>query len=456
MILLLTAALFNFGCDSADNPIAPSGSTLLISADKTLIGLNGEAAELTITGFRPDGNRLNPNTQLTIATDLGVLRASNNVNGASVSVVTIGNDGRATAFLFGDGRQGPAMVTVSLTSGGGGGDTGGGATSATIGIQIGDDASSQPVVTVTANPAAIALNQSSTITVTARNVDQSPLAGATAIVRSSLGSLSFTNGNVTDSSGVVTLTLTSNQSGQAEVTATVGSSPDAMATVEIGTTRKPVVSINPNPSTLDTFETSVITVTARDESGNLLGSVDAIMTSDLGTLSGSNFNSATDILRLSGGRGEVTYTAGDLPGTGNVTAFVQNSDIASADLTIRGRPAGVSLQASINEIPATGSETITLTATVTDSDSNRLGGESVSFSALDGMMDLGFNFNPDPAITAQNTGVATSMVTVDIDNLLQQNPGLQSFVIQAAVSVGDGTQETDTVVINVGSGGGGS
>lgn len=446
LLLLLCAAFFQLGCDSADNPIAPSGSSLSISANPTLISLNGQSATLTITGFKPDGNPLNPNTQLTISTSLGVLRAANNINSASINLVTIDDNGRATAFLFGDGRQGTATVTVALTSGTD-------ATEATVDVQIGDDASSQPVVTVTANPAAIALNESSTITVTAKNADQSPLVGSTAIVRTSLGSLSFDNGNTTDSNGVVTLTLTSNQSGQAEVTATVGSSAEAMATVEIGTTRKPALEISANPAVIDANGTdddnqlrvnpngeSRITVIARDENGNPLGSGERIsLTSNLGTVArnssvgvqGGN-PEITSINTDSNGEARFFFYAGTRAGSGGVTAILGNSDPANVAITITTAPATINLSLAEGEIPevsAQDPQDLNLVIRVLDNQGQPLGGELVFFRTVPSA-GIPANFVPSNGASTNTQGEATAVLDFSDVGTIE---GIDSFDIIATV-----------------------
>ena len=104
--VLLVALLAVLACDSA-NPVAPGGTVLTVTANPTLIGLSGESSLITITGFRPDGNPLNPGTQITLTTDLGTL---------SQSTVAVGNDGRAQVTLTGNGQQGAAMIAaVSYT-----------------------------------------------------------------------------------------------------------------------------------------------------------------------------------------------------------------------------------------------------------------------------------------------------------------------------------------------------
>ena len=90
------------GCDKA-TPVAPTGTTLTLSANPTKIGLTGSST-VTIVGRKPDGNPLNPGTEIRLTTDRGTI---------SPSVVQVDSSGRATATLRGDGRSGPAKVTAA-------------------------------------------------------------------------------------------------------------------------------------------------------------------------------------------------------------------------------------------------------------------------------------------------------------------------------------------------------
>lgn len=103
-------------CDSA-TPTAPSGTILTITASPSQISLNG-TSQITVIGRRPDGNPLNPGTEVFFSTNLGSI---------TPAVTTVDGAGVATATLRGDGRVGTANVVASVTvnSGGGGGGEGG-------------------------------------------------------------------------------------------------------------------------------------------------------------------------------------------------------------------------------------------------------------------------------------------------------------------------------------------
>lgn len=433
---LLTSVLLLSGCDSADNPVAPAGSVISMTANPSLVELSGSPATITISGFRPDGNRLSPGTQITVSTSLGVLRQAPEASAPTVNVVDVGDNGTAFVYLFPDGRTGVATVTGTLAAGGEG-------ASASVEVQIGRDSTSQPTVTIDANPNAVSLGEPSTITVTARSADSSPLSGAQVLIRTNLGSLSPSGPLTTNANGVATTTLTSSQSGTATITASVGSSEESETTVEIGTTRRPSLLINANPSTVDVTEFSQITVTARDENGNNLGSGETILlTADLGTLRASMSPTASVIDRVrtgSDGRAIAWFEAGERSGTGNVTAILDNSDPASVNITIRDAPAEFNFVASPRRIPETGG-TITLIATVTNGEGEPLGGEVVRFS-LEG--NVSGTFDPDSATDlTDNNGEARATVTLtdaDIDE------NVQTFEVCADVGNLDQMCETITV-----------
>lgn len=134
--LLLLALLPATACDKA-NPVAPSGSILLLSASPSQIGINGTST-ITVIGRKPDGQPLNPGTEIRLTTSLGTI---------SPQIVQTGSGGQATATLRGDGRLGVATVTASTGGNsttpppaGGEGASAAGPGSASIEVEIGTPA----------------------------------------------------------------------------------------------------------------------------------------------------------------------------------------------------------------------------------------------------------------------------------------------------------------------------
>lgn len=162
------------GCDSASNPVAPAGSILTLTANPTRITPNGEASIITVTGFRPDGNSLNPGSLITLTTDLGTLGTNS---------LAIDNEGRAQTTLTSDGRTGPATVTAVLTS------SSEATASATVQIEA-----LVPNLSVFANPGTIGVGGRSDITVIARDNNNFPLGAGNRIrLIAEFGTLSATN-----------------------------------------------------------------------------------------------------------------------------------------------------------------------------------------------------------------------------------------------------------------------
>lgn len=288
--VLLLLPLLAAGCDKADNPIAPSGSTVSISANPSRITLTGQST-LTITGFRPDGNRLNPGTQITLSSSLGTL---------SNSIVAIGADGFAAATLRADGREGDATVTAKLT------------------------------------------------------------------------------------------TAASGDSG-AEVTVAVGAS-------------KPTVLIIAENSQIDPEESTWITFFARDENSLPLGAGETIqVAASLGTLR-LNGREVTSVTTNAEGRATAQYFAGNEPGTGTISAFLRNSDVATSDITVRDIEANL----SVSYVPRAVSvnEKVTVTVIVTNSAGRPAQGILVVFDAT-----AEGSFAPPSQVTGIN-GQVTSVFTL--------------------------------------------
>lgn len=227
LLVLLCLILPSLGCDKA-TPVAPGGTTLTISANPTKIGLNGSST-LTIVGRKPDGNPLNPGTEIRLSTDRGTVEP----------IVTVDNSGRATATLRADGRSGTAKVTASAAD-----------ANVETNVQIGESDETKPVLLVSANPSTVPVEGEADITVIARNSDGSPVAsGQTVILTTTLGRIS-PNRPTTRSDGTATATLDAgSEAGTATITAILGSSDAATTTVTIreGATD---ISVQANPRTI--------------------------------------------------------------------------------------------------------------------------------------------------------------------------------------------------------------
>lgn len=421
LILLLTLAALLVGilaCDSA-NPVAPEGTVLTVTANPTQIGLNGSST-ITVSGFRPDGNPLNPGTQLNVTTTLGVISPS--------TLVSVGQDGRASVMLTGDGRQGMAAVTAATT---------GGDVTAMVMVRIGVDPDSKPKVTVSASPATIGLGEDSRVTVFVRGPDDAPLgAGLVVELRTTLGTIK--NQTTTNGQGEATATLTAgNVPGSAVVTARFGSSDEAMATVTIEE-RAPQLEIFANPDLIAVGTTSEITIRARDSNGVPLGAGEVItLLANLGTVPDSVTTNANGVART-------TFTARDQAGTGSVTAFLRNSESASVNITIRDAADDITLALSRTSITREEAGVdITLTATVFNAQGEPISGIVVRFSSQRGSFDT----TTAGTVPTNTQGRAQETLTVTADDV-RDIPQDGTFNVTAEVT-SEGRTLAETLPITV-------
>ena len=205
VLLVLVSLLPVSGCDKA-TPVAPNGAVLTISANPSQISLNG-SSKITVIGRKPDGNPLNPGTEVRLSVDKGTI---------TPSIVEVDSSGAGTATFRADGRTGEAKITAQ---------TGGGDAKAETSVQVGQSTDQKPTVLVSVSPNNIPVNGMATVTVIARNSDGTPVgAGQTVILTTTLGSLDDPRPK-TKADGTATTTLRAGtQSGTATVSAIYGSS----------------------------------------------------------------------------------------------------------------------------------------------------------------------------------------------------------------------------------------
>lgn len=329
LLALATVAGVLTGCDSA-NPVAPNGTTLTVTANPTNISLNGTST-ITVTGFKPDGNPLNPNTTVNLQTSIGTLDAT---------TLSVNAQGQATTVLRPDSRTGTSTITATLASGGD--------TSATVDVQIGETEETRPKLLVFAEPDTITLNQTSTITVQARNADDSNFgAGGQITLRTSLGILTDTS-IVTNGNGEASTTLTpGTEVGSATVTATLGASEATTVEVQFGATpdTRPTLLLSANPLNIGVAQQADITVLVRNADGTVFnGSGDVRLRTSLGSFSANSDVNTTDVSVSNGEATAALFNNDASTGTATVFATFDSSDEATIDITF-GAP---SLQISAN------------------------------------------------------------------------------------------------------------
>ena len=198
----MLAMLAMAGCDKA-SPVAPSGSILAVSANPTRIALNGTST-ITIIGRKPDGNPLNPGTEIRLSASLGTIP----------SIVTTNSSGTATATFQSNGRLGTARISAAIgTAPASGGTTGTSdtpppstPTSASIDVQVGS-----VTTTIILQPTPTTLPATGgrvNLLAILRDDSGQPIANQGVNFTTDLGTLNSRGNTVTtDASGVATDTL---------------------------------------------------------------------------------------------------------------------------------------------------------------------------------------------------------------------------------------------------------
>lgn len=261
-LLLSVFLLPAVGCDKA-TPVAPNGTILTISANPSKIGLNGRST-ITVVGRKPDGNPLNPGTEIRLSSDKGTIE----------SVVTTDSSGRATATFRGDGRSGAAKITAATAG-----------TTVDTTIQVGESTETKPTVLISVSPNNIPVEGTGTVTVIARNADGTSIgAGQQVILTTTLGTLDDDRLR-TQSDGTATTTFRAGtQAGTAEITAIVGSSEQAKASVTIRDAATDM-SVQANPSTVpSTGGTITLSAFVTNAQGQPVQGAPVTFSSERGTL----------------------------------------------------------------------------------------------------------------------------------------------------------------------------
>jgi hypothetical protein len=213
VFLILAASILTVACDSVPL-LAPSGSTITLTASTNAIPANG-TAQLIAYVLEASGTPPHPGTQVIFTTSLGVIEPAE---------ATTDVNGRAVATFRANGNNG--IATINAASGGAttggttGGTNGGTAPPSTGAVRISVGTAAVGRITLAATPSTISANGgSSTVTANVVDINGNALGTAPVSFSTSAGSLSTSLVN-TDSNGNAQTTLTT--SVEAIVTATVG------------------------------------------------------------------------------------------------------------------------------------------------------------------------------------------------------------------------------------------
>jgi adhesin/invasin len=273
--LLLAALLLPVlvsGCGKA-SPVAPSGSTVTLSADPSEITTPSGTSTITAVVRKPNG---------TVAAGVDV-RFTTTIGTIDVLKAT-DSGGVATATLRGDGRSGTAMVNAAVD---------GGATATALSVAIGGGGHT---ITLQAIPASIpATGGRVKLVALVRDVNGQAAAGAQVNFTTNLGRLASGGGLVvTNSSGEATDTLSvqsadvGNQTSitvGAQTAAADGSLQSATFTVSILTNAAASIVATANPGQLPLKGGSVtLTALVRNSSGSPVPGAGVNFTTTKGTL----------------------------------------------------------------------------------------------------------------------------------------------------------------------------
>ena len=380
--------------------IGGAAATITLAANPDSIPADGSSSSsITATIKDSSGAPVTSGTAVTFTTTLGTF--SNNLQ--SITVDTPDGTGIVSVSLIAGVTPGTATVTAGSN----------GVSAATY-VVIGGSVGS---ITLTADPTSILADggSSSAITATVKDAAGNPVnAGTSVVFTTNLGT--FSNGTATitvitsDATGVVTASLIAGTTpGTATVTAEANSVTQPINVTFSGPPDNITATANPSTLTADGTSTSTVTATVLDSNGNPVADGEVLsVTVGSGTVSQLN-PTTTD------GVATVTYTSpssvpqGDID-TINFTAT--NGVSGAADITLTGpQVATVVLSATPTSLPADGTSTSVITATVTVSSGGTAPeGTPVEFTVSGG----GYFETAGQTTITKNTnasGVATARLT---------------------------------------------
>jgi lysophospholipase L1-like esterase len=289
--------------------------------------------------------------------------------------------------------------------------------------------------TISANPASITADGTSTSTLTVQAKDANnnnfTSSGGVVTLSASAGAVSAVTDN---GNGTYTATLTSSTTaGTANITGTLGGATIGHPT-SVAFTPGPVsaanttISATPSSIAADGVSTSTLTVRAKDANNNNLTSSGGTVTlsATAGSLSGVTDNAD--------GTYTATLTSSTTPGTANITGTIGGTAIGHpASVTFIGPVSApnTTISASPPSITANGTSTSTLTVQAKDANNSNLisSGGTVMLTASAGSLS-GVTDNADGTYTATLTSAAipgTANITGTIGGIAIGHPAVVTF-----------------------------
>jgi PKD repeat protein len=336
------AAVMSAACDKV--PLtAPTGSTVTLFSNTTIVPING-AADITATVIEAGGTQVQNGTLVTFSTTIG------QIDPAEART----RDGKVTVRLLAGTRSGRAVVRAFS----------GGVTSGDLSVDIGGAAAGS--MNFTANPSNVpASGGTSTLLAVVFDADGNRLPGVPVSFTSTAGTLSSTV-VVTNSQGEATTTITTNrdadvtastggasgEGGRAPVTATVKITASALPTVSVTATGTPVAD-TPTTFTVTAAATAPATVRSvivdfGDGTVQTFGNVTAVAHT---YRSGGTFTVTATVEDTNGGRSSgstVVAVQASAPLVSlTVTSPIAVNAIATFTVTVTQNPGNVPVQ-SVN------------------------------------------------------------------------------------------------------------
>jgi hypothetical protein len=342
-VVAVVTTLVVVACDRV-NLTAPTGSTISVSVDRSVVPLNG-LATVTAVVTESAGTPVHNGTAVTFQTTVGSLNPPTveTVNGIATTTFVAGQtSGVATIHAFSGGARTGSGNTSS-----------GGAT-----IRVGTAAASG-AISLTATPSSVS-QSGGTVTISALVFDEqsNPLPGIPVQFVSSTGSLSPTSAT-TDSNGIARTQLSTTQT--ATVNAIAGA---AKGEVRVEASAAPSITVNASDGTAGTPVPITITFSG-GTSGNSSPRQIATLVVDFGDGTSETRSNVTGSVAMT----HTYQNAGGYTVTARATDVAGNTGIAS-DVTIIGfaQQPTVGLTASKNN-PAV-NEVFTMTVTPTAANAN--------------------------------------------------------------------------------------
>ena len=334
IFLLVAAALLTAACDSVPL-LAPSGSTIILTATNNAIAANG-TAQLIAQVLEPSGTPPHPGTQVIFTTTLGVVEPGE---------VETDVNGRAMATFKPNGINGTATIIAAS----------GAATTGTTGaVKIAVGTAAVGRVVVNATPATIASGGTSAITASVFDVNGTPLASTAVSFATDAGTLTSSLVN-TNGDGVATTSLTTSQT--ATITASVGATAPPSTGGGNGTTPTPTgQSSGTTKVTVVPNTTVVITPPAAPPSAGL----PAVFTFVVTVPTGGN---PVKELRVNWGDGSGTQNFGAVSGSQSAAHVYDDADsylVTATVVDVAGISQSVSTTVTVIPVPR---PTINITAT---------------------------------------------------------------------------------------------